>query len=1138
VSEPPAGPYKGLAPFGDSPEDALLFFGREGEREAIVANLVSTRLTVLYGPSGVGKSSLLHAGVAQRLRALGDGTVIVHDAWADDPEAGVIASAHAAEPALGPTAGLVDTMAAVAQRSGQAYLLLDQFEEYFLHQGDGRALREALPELLRRPGLRVNVLIALRDDSLAELDVFAGRVSGLFANMLRLERLDRRSARAAVLGPLERYTELTGVAHSAEPALVDELLDEVAAGRVDLGGAAATALSPGQVEAPFLQLVLMRLWAEEEAAGSAVLRLETLRSLGGAEPILRDHVHGTLERLSATEQDAAARVVRQLVTPSGAKTSHTAADLADYAAVDPAELQRLLALLGRERIVAAVEGAAGGPARYEIYHEVLADPLLAWRGRYELERERASARRQRRRLLSFVAAALVALVVVGAIAVFAFTQRSAARAQARRAHGRELAAQALADIPANPAVSLALALRAAGLAPGTQTENVLRSSLLAMREQRVVRVGGSVVAASFAPSGGRLLVAGSNGALGVYDEAGKRLVGLPRQQPFTRAAWSPDGRSFATGDAHGGVTIWRANDGRALRQLQTPAPISVLAYTGSTLLVASGGHIRMLAGLHGPVRTIRVNGAVVAAALSPNKRLLAYAALRSGQIATRLIDVRTGRLRKLLPERGIGSLAFSGDSRLLVTGSTDKTARTWKAATGKLLHILPNGGHVLAETFSPDGLSLVTSSSDGTAAVWDLHTGVRVLLLVGATGIAEDAAYSPDGKEIAVAFGDRLARIYDSRDGKLLAPLAGHTDAVTGVGYDAQGSTIVTAGDDGTARLWSANGGDALTAIDHRHGGVDSLFAGALVLSASGREVKVLSVGGRLLASDRLPGPITAAAAHGTSFALADAAGDLLRAVGAGRPETLEGLDVAALGYAADGTLVTGSQDGTIRIWPLGTRAPRVVRAAGAVVAISAARGRFLARTRDGEVRIYALDGSLLRTLGVRVQRATLAPSGAVVATTEAREADLWDATTGKLLHRLTGHRSLIEDAEFSPDGSRLVTASVDHDARIWDVANGRLVHVLRGHFFPVRSASFSPDGRWVVTASQFTAGLWDAVTGELVLYLQGNTQPLNDATFSPDGRWILTGDQDGTAQIVRCEVCGNLAGLEQIARARLRNVG
>ena len=812
MSATPASPYKGLAAFDDSEQDALLFFGRESDRDAIVSNLLAGRLTVLYGPSGVGKSSLLRAGVAQRLRALGGAAVIVHDAWAEDPVGGIVASVREACPELGPTAGLVDTVAAAAQQAGEAYLLLDQFEEYFLYHGADGPLGTALQDLLRRPGLRVNVLIALRSDALAELDALTTRVPGLYDNLLRLDRLDRRAGRAAIVGPLERYGELAGASFSAEPELIEAVLDEVATGRVDFSGAAEGSVERDRIEAPYLQLVLERLWSEESAAGSNELRLETLRRLGGAQPIVRDHVYGTLDRLSPAEQDAAAMVVRQLVTPSGAKISQTAADLAGYSGLDEAALRPLLEALVRERIVRAVDGVDGGSTRYEIFHDVLAEPLLAWRTGYELERERVTARRQRRRLLALVAAALGALVVVGAIAVFALVERGTARTQARNAHARELAADALAGLPSNPAASLALALRAARLLPGTQTENVLRSSLLAMREQRVIRVGGDVVDASFAPAGGRLLVASSNGTLRLYDANGSSPVALPRQPALTQAAWSPDGSLFATGAVDGTVTVWRASTGRPVFTVKTGGPVAALDFARTELFIGSGARVRIVPDTGAPIRSFPTPGAVESLAASPNGRLLAVATKRAGRIETRIVAARTGRVRATLPERGIGPLLFSADGRLLATGSTDDTARLWSAATGRQLHVLRQKGHVLALTFSPDGASLVSSSADGTAAVWDVHTGVRTLLLVGSTGIAEDSAYSPDGKEITVAFGDRLARIYSADDGRLLAPLAGHRDSVTSVGYDPRGRLIVTAGADGTARLWSADAGDAAAA--------------------------------------------------------------------------------------------------------------------------------------------------------------------------------------------------------------------------------------------------------------------------------------------------------------------------------------
>ena len=107
------------------------FFGREGEREIICANLMASKLTVLYGDTGVGKSSVLRAGVAHSLRARGDALgVVVFDAWKDDPAAGLIA-ALAASANVDPRATLADTLEACAAKlDGDVYVILDGVEEY------------------------------------------------------------------------------------------------------------------------------------------------------------------------------------------------------------------------------------------------------------------------------------------------------------------------------------------------------------------------------------------------------------------------------------------------------------------------------------------------------------------------------------------------------------------------------------------------------------------------------------------------------------------------------------------------------------------------------------------------------------------------------------------------------------------------------------------------------------------------------------------------------------------------------------------------------------------------------------------------------------------------------------------------
>src|SRR5262249_48263397 len=187
----PVSPYKGLNAFADTELDALLVFGREREREIVTANLTASRLTVLYGPSGVGKSSLLSAAVARSMRQLPEQPlVVVFSRWSDDPAA---ALAEAVPDAGGSTANgsALDALDR-AQAERDVYVILDQAEEYFLYNADDAgpgSFAELLPALLAG-AKRLNVLVSLREDSLAKLDRFTGHISGVFGNTLRLDRLD------------------------------------------------------------------------------------------------------------------------------------------------------------------------------------------------------------------------------------------------------------------------------------------------------------------------------------------------------------------------------------------------------------------------------------------------------------------------------------------------------------------------------------------------------------------------------------------------------------------------------------------------------------------------------------------------------------------------------------------------------------------------------------------------------------------------------------------------------------------------------------------------------------------------------------------------------------------------------------
>ncbi len=409
-------PYTGLMPFSE--RQAPFFFGRDGEREIVTANLLASRLTVLYGPSGVGKSSLLNAGVAHHLRRVAQqsleerGTpefaVIVFGSWRDDPLRELVCAVR--EQLSDPLPRSVEqTLDSVTSRLNcDLIVILDQFEEYFLYHandgGNGGFERE-FARAINECGRRMSFLISIREDSLAKLDRFEARIPGIFENRIRIDHLDHDAAREAIRKPLAQFNGAPsngGAPVTIEDALVEHVLEQVTTSRMVRGAAAhcvaeraARVDASERVETPYLQLVMTRLWDEEQRAGSHVLRDETLERLGGAEKIVSTHLDEAMSSLTAAETEAAARVFNHLVTPSRTKIAHSVPDLANYAGVTPEALVPLLQTLstGRNRILTPVAPAPDQPAhlRYQILHDVLAASVLDWRTRYMGARDRAEA---------------------------------------------------------------------------------------------------------------------------------------------------------------------------------------------------------------------------------------------------------------------------------------------------------------------------------------------------------------------------------------------------------------------------------------------------------------------------------------------------------------------------------------------------------------------------------------------------------------------------------------------------------------------------------------------------------------------------------------------------------------------------
>jgi hypothetical protein len=425
----PRSPYVGLASYGET--EQRLFFGRDHERRLLVHAVRAAKLTLVYGPGGVGKSSLLLAGVVPELRALGeqrrnaagdpDLVPVVFRSWHDGPQElrRVVARALGDEPAAwdDSLADIVEEATALAET--RVVIVLDQLEQYFTY----RALQDVdfigdLVGCLARPRLRASFLLSIREDALGQLDELVGRIPQIFENATRVQDLSREAARAAIVGPLE------SVGATIDADLVEAIIDESATGRLSL---TSSGLGPMidhtetevRVQPVSLQLVMTRLWAEASRAGSLQLRREQLEQLGGAERIVGTYVDGELVAFSGDDSDVVAALLRFLVTPSGASIALTTADLAVYVARPVADVERILDLLADRRIVRAVAPSGVVPEpRYEIFHDSLAPAVLEWLRRAEFSAERD---RQRRRLLRVLSITFVLLLLALVLALVVYS---------------------------------------------------------------------------------------------------------------------------------------------------------------------------------------------------------------------------------------------------------------------------------------------------------------------------------------------------------------------------------------------------------------------------------------------------------------------------------------------------------------------------------------------------------------------------------------------------------------------------------------------------------------------------------------------------------------------------------------------
>ncbi|WP_341734921.1 hypothetical protein [Microcoleus sp. EPA2] len=487
----------------------------------------------------------------------------------------------------------------------------------------------------------------------------------------------------------------------------------------------------------------------------------------------------------------------------------------------------------------------------------------------------------------------------------------------------------------------------------------------------------------------------------------------------------------------------------------------------------------------------------------------------------------------------VTSVAFSPDSKILTSASLDKTIKMWKTDGTLLATFKGHTNSVTSVTFSPDGQTIASSSTDKTVKLW--KTDGTLLQTIPQLAPVNWVSLSHNGQIIAVASDDGTVKLWSS-DGRLMANLW-HSEnkkpsKVYTVSFSPDGETLASGGEDNTVKIWNVRplqNNPQLNSIDKTD---------LLLTTLRGHSKWVFGVSfspdGQTLASGSADRTVKL-------WSLVDIHGKHPLDAGKFKPlgrllRTFEGHAdrVTQISFSPDGkTLASASFDKTIRLWrlddvPLKTLDGHQNRVLS--VTFSPDGQRLASAAMDKTIKIWSRTGVLLETLEGHTQRVSslsFSPDGLLLASgSHDKTVKIWSLKENAIanilpcpsaplfpcspsvLFTLDGHSDSVTSVSFSPDSEIVASASKDKTIKLW-TRNGRLIKTLTGHKAWVTSVSFNPDGSMLASASDDgTVKLWNR-DGRLLRTFEGahNSFVLGVA-FSPDGQMLASAGYDNSVKL------------------------
>jgi len=383
----PERPYKFLDYFEAA--DQTIFFGRDEEVNHLVQRIMAHKLTVLFGQSGVGKTSLINAGLIPHLEEEGYTSLylrVLREPAASIKRAALQLRQDTPSPISNlqppstvgrrsPTEPLCSFLEATLPSGSRLLVFLDQFEEFFVRLG--KATRAAFAEELAaclRSDLDLRFVLSLRDDYLGRLHSLSAQLPGdPLVNRFCLENLNVEKARLAVTQPAQAFKL------RYEDELLETLLDDLE--------------QEGKVKPPQLQIVCCKLYQSLVDSGewvegfgrSGLFTLESYKELGGAEGILADYLNDALAELpDDAARERAWAVLRSMITVGETRVTLTTQEMtrqkiAYKLGLSEDEVEKSTAYLRDRRLIrwlpAETEAEEGA---FELAHEYMLGKVWEW----------------------------------------------------------------------------------------------------------------------------------------------------------------------------------------------------------------------------------------------------------------------------------------------------------------------------------------------------------------------------------------------------------------------------------------------------------------------------------------------------------------------------------------------------------------------------------------------------------------------------------------------------------------------------------------------------------------------------------------------------------------------------------------